>query len=133
MAEILTVNLAIEDGTEPGTKTIAYTYEIEPSRADCEGNITYRMEAELIGVDIIWDDRLASGMDKHDIEFSDPGPCDKKTVERSFQVESWRLDEDAFGKDEIQLKLTGKSDSGGDASGTARVEAKSNIVVGDFG
>jgi len=133
MAEILTLNLEITDGTSPGTKTIAYTYEIEPSQADCAGNVSYKMEAELIGVDIIFDDHLGSGLDAHDIVFTDRGPCEKKVVERSFQTETWRLDEDAFGKDEIQLKLTGKSDSGGGASGTAGVEAKSNIVEGNFG
>lgn len=131
MAEIITINLTITDGASPGTKTVAYTYVIEPSEADCKGNVTYRMEVELLGVDLIWDDHLGSGLDKHDIVFSDQGPCEKQVAKRSFQIESWRLDEDAFGKDEIQLKLTGSSD--GDDSGTANIEAKSNVVVGDFG
>lgn len=133
MATVENVRLAITALTDkPGHSLIAYSYELHPSELDCAEQREYTVTADLWGEDVIDDDMLEWGKDKHTVRFDEYGPCEPMKVERFFEVETKILDEDLFGDDEIFLTLEARSGSGSDAAVADSVFGKSNTVTGDF-
>ena len=133
MATVENVSLAITASTtKPGYSDIAYSYELHPSEMDCAWKRKYNMSAVLCGEDVIEDDVLAWGKDKHKVKFGDSGPCEPAKVGRVFEVKTKVLDEDLFGDDEVYLIVEARSGLYPDAAGEDLVWGKSNIVIGDF-
>ena len=133
MATVENVRLAITASTtKPGYSDIAYSYELHPSELDCAWKREYTMSTVLCGEDVIEDDVLAWGVDKHKVKFDDSGPCEPKKVGRIFEVETKVLDEDMFGDDEVYLIVEARSGLYPDAAGEDLVWGKSNTVIGDF-
>jgi hypothetical protein len=118
--------------TRPGFSQIAYSYELHPSELDCAWNREYTVTTDLWGEDLIDDDVLAWGKDKHKVRFDDAGPCEPMKVERVFEVETKVLDEDLFGDGEVYLMVEASSGKGSDAAGEDPVMGRSNTVTGDF-
>ena len=133
MATVENVSLAIEaSSTKPGYSDIAYSYELHPSELDCAWKREYNMSVVLCGEDVIEDDVLAWGKDKHKVRFDDSGPCEAKKVARVFEVETKVLDEDLFGDDEVYLVVEARSGLHPDAAGEDLAMGRSNTVIGDF-
>ena len=110
MATVENVSLAITASTtKPGYSDIAYSYELHPSEMDCAWKREYNMSTVLCGEDVIEDDVLAWGKDKHKVKFDDSGPCEPIKVGRIFEVETKTLDEDMFGDDEVYLIVEARS------------------------
>ena len=133
MATVENVSLAITASTtKPGYSDIAYLYELHPSEMDCAWKREYNMSTVLCGEDVIEDDVLTWGKDKHKVKFDDSGPCEPIKVGRIFEVETKSLDEDMFGDDEVYLIVEARSGLYPDADGEDLVWGKSNTVIGDF-
>ena len=133
MATVENVSLAITASTtKPGYSDIAYSYELHPSEMDCAWKREYNMSTVLCGEDVIEDDVLAWGKDKHKVKFDDSGPCEPIKVGRIFEVETKTLDEDMFGDDEVYLIVEARSGLHPDAAGEDLVWGKSNTIIGDF-
>ena len=133
MATVENVSLAITASTtKPGYSDIAYSYELHPSELDCAWKREYTMSTVLCGEDVIEDDVLAWGKDKHKVKFDDFGRCEPTKVGRIFEVETKVLDEDLFGDDEVYLIVEARSGLYPDAAGEDLVMGKSNTVIGDF-
>ena len=133
MATVENVGLAITASTtKPGYSDIAYSYELHPSEMDCAWKREYAMSTVLCGEDVIEDDVLAWGKDKHKVKFDDSGSCEPIKVGRIFEVETKALDEDMFGDDEVYLIVEARSGLHPDAAGEDLVWGKSNTIIGDF-
>ena len=133
MATVENVSLAITaSNTKPGYSDIAYSYELHPSELDCAWKREYAMSTVLCGEDVLEDDVLAWGKDKHKVKFDDSGPCEPRKVSRTFEVETKILDEDLFGDDEVYLVVEGRSGLRPDAAGEDLVMGRSNTVTSDF-
>ena len=133
MATVENVSLVITASTtKPGYSDIEYSYELHPSELDCAWQREYTISTVLCGEDVIEDDVLAWGKDKHKVKFDDSGPCKSIKVGRIFEVETKVLDEDVFGDDEVYLIVEARSGLGPDAAGENLVIGKSNTVIGDF-
>jgi hypothetical protein len=133
VATVQNVHLAITASTtKPGYSNIEYSYELHPSELDCAWNREYTVSAALWGEDVIDNDVLAWGKDKHKIGFDDSTPCEHKKVKRVFEVETKILDEDLVGDDEVFLMVEASTGLGSDEAGEDPVMGRSNTVVGDF-
>jgi hypothetical protein len=133
MAKIENVQLSITVLTDnPDYCQIAYSYVLHPSGLDCAEKRRYAVSADFWGQDLIDDDVLAWGNDKHDVRFDDCDPSEPVKMERVFEIEKKALDEDLFGDDEVYLMVEASSGLGPDAAGEDPVFGRSNTVIGDF-
>jgi hypothetical protein len=133
MATVENVRLDIAaSDTRAGYSKITYSYELHPSAMDCAWQREYTVSVDFWGEDLIDDDLLAWGKDKHKVRFDDSGACEPKKVARVFEVETKILDEDMFGDDEVYLVVEASSGFGSDAAGEDPVVGRSNTVIGDF-
>lgn len=133
MATVENVRLTITSSTtKPEHSNIAYSYELHPSELDCSWKREYQISAVLCGEDVVEDDVLAWGNDKHKVKFDDSKPPESIKVERVFEVETKVLDEDVFGDDEVYLIVEARSGLRSDAAGENLVMGRSNTIIGDF-
>ncbi|HET6473526.1 MAG TPA: hypothetical protein VFG38_16905 [Pseudomonadales bacterium] len=100
---------------------VTYGYTLICTDVECERNVSFDISVDIIGDDLIDDDILATGVDRHVVE------CDRQPIEmrRSFLVGQSLLDED-IGTDEIKLRVTVRDSAGDETS------AMTGIVRGDF-
>lgn len=133
MATVENVKLGITEVTgRPGYSTIAYSYELHPSEADCAAEREFTISAGLWGADLFDDDVLATNLDEHKVSFDKTAPCKPIRVERAFEVETKLLDEDLFGDDEVFLVVEADAGASANLAGEHRASGRSNIVTGDF-
>lgn len=133
MATVENVRLTITaSATKPGFSEIAYSYELHPSEMDCAWKREYTVSTDLWGEDMIDDDVLAWGKDKHKVRFDDSTQREPIKVQRVFEVETKVLDEDLFGDDEVYAIVEASSGLGPDEAGEDPVVGRSNTVIGDF-
>ena len=133
MATVENVRLAITASTtKPGYSDMAYSYELHPSKLDCDWKRAYTMSTVLFGEDVIEDDVLSWGKDEHKVKFNDSGSCEPVMVERGFEVKTKTLDEDVFGDDEVYLVVEARSGLRPDAAGEDLVMGRSNTISGNF-
>lgn len=109
MATITVMQLQITppSGT-PATATIAYQYILSCSKAECEAGSEFRVSADLIGDDVLFDDELGT-FDKHTID-APSIETRSTTVVRTFSVAAKLLDED-IGGDEIKVRVVARFES----------------------
>ena len=100
---------------------VTYGYTLTCTDVECERNVSFDISVDIIGDDLIDDDLLATGVDRHVVE------CDRQPIEmrRSFLVGQSLLDEDV-GTDEIKLRVCVRDSAGDETS------AMTGIVRGDF-
>jgi len=100
---------------------VTYGYTLTCSDVEYERNVSFDVSVDIIGDDLVDDDLLASGVDRHIVE------CDTLPIEmrRSFAVGQSLLDED-IGTDEIKLRVCVRDSAGGETY------AMTGIVKGDF-
>jgi len=133
MATVENVELRIaESPARPGNSTIAYSYELHPSAADCAAKRQFTVTVGLWGADVFDDDVLATNLDKHNVSFDETAPGKPVRVERAFEVETKLLDEDLFGDDEVFLVVEADAGASADLAGEHRASGRSNTVKGDF-
>lgn len=133
MATVENVKLLIaESPDKPGYSTIAYSYELHPSPADCAEEREFTVTAGLWGKDTCDDDVLATNLDEHAVSFDKSAAGEPERVQRSFEVETKILDEDLIGEDEVFLIVEADAVTTTELAGTYRASARSNIVRGDF-
>jgi hypothetical protein len=101
--------------------TVAYGYTLTCSDVECERSVSFDISVDIIGDDVVRDDVLAAGVDRHMVE------CDRLPIEmrRSFIVGQSLLNEDV-GTDEIKLRVCVRDSAGGETS------ALTGVVQGDF-
>lgn len=103
------------------TVSVAYGYTLTCTEVECERNVSFDISVDVLGDDLIRDDVLATGVDRHMVE------CDRMPIEmrRGFVVGQSLLNED-LGTDEIKLRVCVRDSTGGETS------ALTGIVKGDF-
>jgi hypothetical protein len=101
MASVDVVILSIEP--KPGrVHEVTYKYTITLHDDEIGRKASFDLEVGLTGVDVVWDEELGKGIDKHTVKV----PPDTRVVTRTrkFTVASSVLDED-WGRDEIRIDL----------------------------
>ncbi len=101
--------------------SVAYGYTLTCTAVECERQVSFDVSVDILGDDLVSDDVLAEGVDRHIVE-CDAAPI---TMERTFLVGQSLLDED-IGSDEIKLRVRAR-DSAGD-----EIVADTGIVRGNF-
>jgi hypothetical protein len=103
---------------------ISYGYTLLCTTVECERNVSFDISVDVLGDDLVTDDVLATGVDRHIVESGGMPPLPIE-VRRSFLVGQSLLDEDV-GTDEIKLRIRAR-DSAGD-----EIIAVTGIVRGNF-
>ena len=103
---------------------ISYGYTLTCDTVECERNLPFEISVDVLGDDLVNDDVLATGVDRHIVECGGV-PALPIEMRRSFLVGQSLLDEDV-GTDEIKLRIRAR-DSAGDET-----VAVTGIVRGDF-
>src|SRR5262247_2663243 len=78
------------------TVSVTYGYTLTCTEVECERNVSFDISVDVLGDDLVRDDVLATGVDRHIVE------CDRMPIEmrRGFVVGQALLNED-IGTDEI--------------------------------
>jgi hypothetical protein len=103
------------------TVTVTYGYTLTTAASQCADDRLCTVTVDILGHDLIIDDKLALGVDAHEV-------ClDQVEVgnARTFVVGQDLLNED-IGTDEIKLRINATDDQGN------TVSAMTDIVRGDF-
>jgi hypothetical protein len=103
---------------------ITYGYTLTCAAVECERNASFDISVDILGDDVVADDVLASGVDRHIVECGGT-PAPPIEMQRSFVVGQSLLDEDV-GTDEIKLRIRAR-DAAGD-----EIVADTGIVRGTF-
>ena len=108
------------------TVHLSYGYTLSCSRTECREALVFQVSVDILGHDPLIDDKLALGLDLHEVncECVDPTDC-RISGHREFIVAQQVLDED-IGIDEIKLKVNAVASTGESCSGTT------GIVRGNF-
>jgi hypothetical protein len=103
---------------------ISYGYTLTCDDVECERNLSFDISVDILGDDLVNDDVLVLGVDRHIVEC---GNTSGQPIEmrRSFGVGQSLLNEDV-GSDEIKLRICARDSAGGETS------AVTGIVRGDF-
>ncbi len=101
---------------------VSYGYTLICTDGEAEQALSFDVSIDILGNDLLRDDVLASGVDRHLVEC---GGTDPIKMRRSLLVGQSLLDED-IGTDEIKLRICVRDSSGGEAS------AFTGIVRGNF-
>ncbi len=120
MAQLTEVMFTIEQTAEHAllkTVRIGYAYTIEGAEAGI-----YEVAIDILGDDIIRDDKLALAADPHQVDCTNAAPA---RTERSIMVGQALLDED-IGTDEIKLRINATAPSG------EVISAMTPIIRGNF-
>jgi hypothetical protein len=103
------------------TVSVTYGYTLTCTEVECERGVSFDVSVDILGDDMVRDDVLATGVDRHIVE-CDPLPIEMR---RSFVVGQSLLNED-IGTDEIKLRVCVRDGAGDETSGLT------GIVQGDF-
>jgi hypothetical protein len=103
------------------TVGVTYGYTLTCTEIECERNVSFDVSVDIMGDDVVRDEVLADGVDRHIVE------CDRLPIEmrRTFVVGQSLLNEDV-GTDEIKLRVRVRDSAGGETS------AFTGIVQGNF-
>ena len=100
---------------------VSYDYTLTCTAVECERHLSFDVSVDILGDDLVRDEVLAAGVDRHIVE-CDTGPIE---MHRSFIVGQSLLDED-IGTDEIKVRIWARDNAGGETS------ADTGIVRGTF-
>jgi hypothetical protein len=103
---------------------ITYGYTLTCDAIECERNVSFDISVDILGDDLVNDDVLAGGVDRHIVECGGAPPLPIE-MRRSFVVGQSLLDEDA-GTDEIKLRIRTRDGAGDE------ILAVTGVVRGDF-
>ena len=103
---------------------IAYSYTLTCNTVECERNASFDISVDILGDDVVTDDVLAAGVDRHIVECGGT-PALPIEMRRSFVVGQSLLNEDV-GTDEIKLRIRAL-DAAGD-----EIVADTGVVLGNF-
>jgi hypothetical protein len=101
---------------------VSYGYALTCTDVECERNLSFDISVDILGDDLLQDDVLATGVDRHIVECGGTEPIEMR---RSFLVGQSLLDEDVGG-DEIKLRIRARDSAGGETL------ADTGIVRGNF-
>jgi hypothetical protein len=101
---------------------VSYGYTLTCTDVEAERSLSFDISVDILGDDLLRDDVLATGVDRHIVECGGTDPIEMR---RSFLVGQSLLDED-IGKDEIKLRIRVRDSAGG------AISADTGIVHGDF-
>jgi hypothetical protein len=104
--------------------SVSYGYTLTCTEVECERNASFAVSVDILGDDVVRDDVLAVGVDRHIVEGGAPGSAPIE-MRRGFVVGQSLLDEDVGG-DEIKLRVRAKDGAGDEIS------AVTGIVSGNF-
>jgi hypothetical protein len=103
---------------------VAYGYTLTCDTVECDRNASFDISVDILGDDVVTDDVLAGGVDRHIVECGGK-PAAPIEMRRSFIVGQSLLDEDV-GTDEIKLRIRAR-DAAGD-----EIVADTGVVRGSF-
>lgn len=103
---------------------VVYSYTLTCTTVEWERNASFDISVDILGDDVVADDVLATGVDRHIVECGGrpPQPIE---MQRSFVVGQSLLNEDV-GTDEIKLRIRAL-DAAGD-----EIVADTGVVFGNF-
>lgn len=101
---------------------VSYGYTLTCTDVERERGLSFDISVDILGDDLLRDDVLAVGVDRHIVECGGNEPIE---MSRNLLVGQSLLDED-IGTDEIKLRIWARDSSGGETS------ADTGIVHGDF-
>jgi co-chaperonin GroES (HSP10) len=102
--------------------SVSYGYTLTCSEVEAQRNLSFDVSVDILGDDVLSDDVLAVGVDRHIVECGGVEPIEMR---RGFLVGQSLLDEDVGG-DEIKLRVWARDSAGGETS------ADTGIVRGNF-
>jgi hypothetical protein len=103
---------------------ISYGYTLTCDAVECERNASFDISVDILGDDVVTDDVLAGGVDRHIVECGGRSAAPIE-MRRGFIVGQSLLDEDV-GTDEIKLRIRAR-DAAGD-----EIVADTGVVRGSF-
>ena len=109
------------------TVGISYGYTLSlnaDEAAEADEPLTYRISVDVLGDDLVKDDKLALDVDSHAVVMGEQ-ELQPITMERAFVVGQELLDED-IGTDEIKLRIVVRDDTG------ELVSAMTDVIRGNF-
>lgn len=124
MATLSKLMLTLEQTEEQKllkTVRVGYGYTLDCSKVDLREGLVYTVRVDILGDDLLVDDKLALGVDVHTVKCEgEIAQQDKIAVQREFIVAQSVLDED-LGIDEIKLEIHAAATTGEACSGVTGI------------
>ncbi|MBV1904468.1 MAG: hypothetical protein KUG75_00210 [Pseudomonadales bacterium] len=124
MANLSRLMLTLEQTEEHKklkTVRVIYGYTLNCSKVDLREALVFTVSVDILGDDLIIDDKLALNVDPHEVTCACEIMSDESiTMQREFLVSQKLLDED-IGVDEIKLDIKAVATTGETCEGTTGV------------
>ena len=122
MAELSGLKLTLEQSDNDRAVRIVrvgYEYTLACSDVECQRHIAFDVCVDILGHDLLRDDTLAGGLDRHIVECGG-NEGQPVAMQRSLLVGQSLLDEDV-GTDEIKVRVRATDDAGEEISLTSAI------------